>query len=84
VITYHRLPSGEWVAHGPAAEVQPGPVEIHKRSGSVCHRVVDAVEQAGDGTVYGYLTEHCKPESAAARDARLAAASPAVGAGRGL
>lgn len=73
MITYHRMPSGEWVAHGPASEVTIGPVEIHKRSGKVCRRVVDEVERAADGSIYGYLTEHCKPESRAARDARRGA-----------
>lgn len=73
MITYHRLPTGEWVAHGPAAEVTIGPVEIHKRSGKVCTRVVDEVERAADGSVYGYLTEHCQPASRAARQARTAA-----------
>lgn len=70
MITYHKLPTGEWVAQGPASELKLGPVKIHKRSGGICDRVVDEIIPATGGKVYGYLTEHCKPQSQIAADAR--------------
>lgn len=67
MITYHKLDTGEWVAQGPASELKIGEVDIMKRGGKVCHRVVDEVVPADNKHfVWGYLTEHCKAESEAA------------------
>lgn len=70
MITYHKLDTGEWVAFGPASEVRVGPVELTKRSGKTCLRIVDEVVPAGGSKAYGYLTEHCKTDSEAAMRAR--------------
>lgn len=68
--TYHKLETGEWVAYGSRREIVIGPIEITKRGGGVCHRVIDEVVNLNGNKAYGYLTEHCKPTSREAHDKR--------------
>lgn len=72
MLTFHKLPTGEWVTRGTASQLKPGAVvDVTKRSGKTCAKTIDHVTSAGGDTVYGYFTDHCKADSRAIHDRRI-------------
>jgi hypothetical protein len=59
VITYRKTQQGDWVAFGPASEIRPGTLTIHKAKGGTetrtCSRVGKPFDVKGVPHVYGYL-----------------------------
>lgn len=79
MVTFHKLPTGEWVAHGKASELRPRTtVPVVKRSGLVCMKAIESVAPVPHSRtfVYGFFTEHCKPSSKAAHDKRKRSKCP--------
>lgn len=81
-ITYRKTKTGEWVAYGPATDINVGSVLVAKKDGTLKQEIIERVGRtftvSGVDMVYGYINRNLRTRPAR----RDPWATPRTAAGR--